>query len=100
FGSGFGLARDVVEDGDFLLAMTPRFSPDLPAAPPALSEVPTLVSVASEDSRGTPAEQVQGFFTSSTPGHEFRAYLSEHILGVPDVWRRRISDDAAWLAQW
>lgn len=100
FGSGFGLARDVVEDADFLLAMTPRISPELTTAPPALSEVPTLVSVASEDSRGTPAEQVQDFFTSNAPDHEFRAYLSEHILGVPDVWRRRISDDAAWLAQW
>lgn len=100
FGSGFGLARDVVADADFLLAMTPRISEDLLAEPPALAEVPTLVSVASEDSRGTPAEQVREFFDACAPGHEFRAYLSEHLIGVPDVWRRRVSDDAAWLGRW
>lgn len=99
FGSGFGLARDVVEQADFLLAMTPRIGDDLLAAPPALAQVPTLVSVASEDSRGTPAAQVQEFFTSCAPDHLFRAYLSEHLIGAPDVWRRRVGDDAAWLAR-
>lgn len=101
FGSGFGLARPVVGETDFLLAMSPRITPQLQADPPALGEVPTLVSVASEDSRGTAAEEVREFFRSCATGgagHEFRAYLSEHIIGVPDVWRRRVSDDAAWLA--
>jgi hypothetical protein len=102
FGSGFGLARDIVEDAAFLLVMTPRITDGLRADPPALGDrrgVPTLVSVASEDTRGTSAEDVSEYFFSCAPGHEFRAYLSEHIIGAPDVWRRRITDDAEWLSR-
>lgn len=99
FGSGFGLATKVLQDAAFLLAMSPRISPELVDAPPALAQVPTLVSVASEDSRGTPAAEVRDFFSACAPSAEFRAYLSEHIIGAPDVWRRRVSDDAEWLAQ-
>lgn len=99
FGSGFGLARQVVEEAAFLLAMSPRITPELSAAAPSLAEVDTLVSVASEDSRGTPAAEVAEFFDGCAPGHEFRAYLSEHLIGVPDVWRRRVSDDAEWLSR-
>ncbi|HIW91286.1 MAG TPA: hypothetical protein H9870_06470 [Candidatus Corynebacterium avicola] len=97
FGSGFGLARDVVEDAAFLLAMTPRITPALEQDAPSLGEVPTLVSVASEDTRATSAEDVAAFFDGCAPGHVFRSYLSEHIIGVPDVWRRRVSDDAEWM---
>lgn len=100
FGSGFGLAGQVLEDSDFLLVMTPRITPELTEAPPALADVPTLVSVASEDSRGTAADEVEAFFEKCSDGNaEFRSYLSEHLIGVPDVWRRRVSDDADWLAE-
>ncbi len=99
FGSGFGLARDIVEDAAFLLAMTPRITPALEQDAPSLGEVPTLVSVASEDTRGTSAEDVAAFFDGCAPGHEFRSYLSEHIIGAPDVWRRRVADDAEWMTQ-
>lgn len=107
FGSGFTVAAQVVEEASFLLAMTPRvpegFAPDL-------SAVPTRVSVASEDSRGTAAQVVLDRFAEFTggaapvapaagSGFEYAEYLSEHIIGVPDVWRRRVSDDAAWLAR-
>lgn len=99
FGSGFGLARDVVEDAAFLLAMSPRVTPALDADAPALADVPTLVSVASEDSRGTGAEEVKEYFDRCAPKNSFAAYLSEHLIGAPDVWRRRVSDDAEWLAR-
>lgn len=107
FGSGLTVAAQVLEQASFLLAMTPRlpdgFSPDL-------SGVPTRVSVASEDSRGTAAQVVLDRFASyagapgevtapaAGSGFEYEEYLSEHIIGVPEVWRRRVADDAAWLA--
>jgi hypothetical protein len=107
FGSGFTVAAQVVEDAAFLLAMTPRIPADLSYD---LSGVPTRVSVASEDSRGTAAQAVLDWFGAhaGVPGEvtapaagsglEYAEYLSEHIIGVPEVWRRRVSDDAAWLA--
>ncbi len=104
FGSGLTVAEQVVEDASFLLAMTPRIpeGQDLD-----LSGVSTRVSVASEDSRGTHPQTVLDWFTARTGGREpatgtdfeYAEYLSEHIIGVPDVWRRRVSDDAAWLAR-
>lgn len=104
FGSGFTAARQVLENREeaFLLAMTPR----IPAGAgsddgfdPDLHGVPTLVSMASEDSRGTAAEAVREFFLPRTDDLDYREYLSEHIIGVPDVWRRRVSDDAEWLSR-
>ncbi|WP_211213225.1 hypothetical protein [Corynebacterium terpenotabidum] len=102
FGSGLTVAGDVVEDAAFLLAMTPRIPDGLSLD---LSGVPTRVSVASEDSRGTAPQVVLDWFTGHTGGagstgadFDYAEYLSEHIIGVPDVWRRRVSDDAAWLA--
>lgn len=107
FGSGFTVAAQVMEDAAFLLAMTPRIPADLSYD---LSGVPTRVSVASEDSRGTAAQVVLDWFgahagvsgevTAPAAGSDFEyaEYLSEHIIGVPEVWRRRVSDDAAWLA--
>lgn len=115
FGSGFTVASKVLdkagedtgEDAAFLLAMTPRIPADLSYD---LSGVPTRVSVASEDSRGTAAQVVLDWFGAHAgvsgevtapaegSGFEYAEYLSEHIIGVPEVWRRRVSDDAAWLA--
>ena len=115
FGSGFTVASKVLEKAGegagaaFLLAMTPRIPADLSYD---LSGVPTRVSVASEDSRGTAAQVVLDWFgahagapdvvTAPAAGSDFEyvEYLSEHIIGVPEVWRRRVSDDAAWLAAW
>lgn len=107
FGSGFTVAAQIVEDAAFLLAMTPRIPAELSYD---LSAVPTRVSVASEDSRGTAAQVVLDWFgkhagvsgevtaPAERSGFEYAEYLSEHIIGVPEVWRRRVSDDAAWLA--
>lgn len=108
FGSGFTLASQIVEDAAFLLAMTPRIPPGFSVD---LTEVPTRVSVASEDSQGTAPQVVLDWFGEHTgapgeltapaagSGFEYAEYLSEHIIGVPDVWRRRVTDDAAWLAE-
>lgn len=120
FGSGFTVAAQVLdktgedaargagEGAAFLLAMTPRIPEGLSYD---LSGVPTRVSVASEDSRGTAAQVVLDWFgahagvsgevtvPSEGSDFEYAEYLSEHIIGVPDVWRRRVSDDAAWLAR-
>lgn len=121
FGSGFTVASQVLGKAggqvSFLLAMTPRIPDGLDYD---LSGVPTRVSVASEDSRGTAPQVVLDWFAEHTgvPGVsaasgasgevtasvggsvlDYAEYLSEHILGVPDVWRRRVSDDAAWLAK-
>jgi hypothetical protein len=42
---------------------------------------------------------VREFFLPRTDDLEYREYLSEHLIGVPDVWRRRVADDAEWLAR-
>ncbi|HCT14028.1 MAG TPA: hypothetical protein DIW82_04315, partial [Corynebacterium nuruki] len=104
FGSGFTAAKKVLDSRaeKFLLAMTPRIPAGAGADggfDPDLHGVPTLVSLASEDSRGTAAETVREFFLPRTDDLEYREYLSEHLIGVPDVWRRRVADDAEWLAR-
>ncbi|KAB3521058.1 hypothetical protein GC425_07505 [Corynebacterium sp. zg254] len=94
FGSGLIAAAQVLEQADFLLAMTPRIPEGFQVD---LTGVPTLVTVADSDSRGTSAKVCRQWAEKSGASLTYQEWPSEHIIAAPSVWRERVTAAGQWL---
>lgn len=95
FGSGFVASKNVADQADFHLIMTPRIPEGFAAD---IQGSDNLVSMAAMDSRGTSAADVRAWMDTQTSRYEYREYPSEHIIAAPAVWRERVEEAAQWLA--
>lgn len=96
FGTGFLAASTLANRADFHLALSPRIPDGLELD---LGEVPTRVSLASLDSRGTPADDVISWMSHHAAEATVEQFPSEHLFAAPAVWRARVDSAAAWLSQ-
>lgn len=99
FGSGLVAASQVVGAAcglDFLAALSPRIPEGFAVD---IAGVPTAVSLAKFDSRGTGGGVVKKYFEDSGTEVRFFEYDSEHIIAAPAVWRQRVDELAEWLHQ-
>lgn len=99
FGSGLVAAGQVVStapDLNFLAALSPRIPEGFAVD---IAGVPTAISIARFDSRGTAGGVIKKYFEESGAEVQFYEYDSEHIIAAPAVWRQRIDDLAGWLRQ-
>lgn len=94
FGTGFVAGRDLFDQVDFHLMMTPRIPKGF-AAP--AEHACNFVSVAALDTRGTPAAEVRRWMDACGADYEYGEYASEHIIAAPTVWRERVEEAARWL---
>lgn len=79
---------------DFLAALSPRIPEGFAVD---IAGVPTAVSLARFDSRGTAGGVIKKYFEESGAEVQFYEYDSEHIIAAPAVWRQRVDDLADWL---
>lgn len=97
FGSGLVAAGQAVSSAlglDFLAALSPRIPEGFAVD---IAGLPTAVSLAKFDSRGTAGGVIKKYFAESGAEVRFYEYDSEHIIAAPAVWRQRVDELAEWL---
>lgn len=99
FGSGLVGATQALGEAAWVAALSPRIAGPLERLAGEQLGIPALISIASEDSRATPAERAASFAESVFSEVDTQEFLSEHIIAPPTVWRERVSVAGQWLAR-
>lgn len=99
FGSGLVAASQALREAAWLTALSPRIAGPLEELEGEKLGIPALLSMASEDSRATPAERALSFAESVFSEVDTQKFLSEHIIAPPTVWRERVSAAGQWLSR-
>ena len=98
FGSGLVAATHALRDAAWVAALSPRIAGPLEELEGEKLGIPVLLSIASEDSRATPAERAASFAEPVFSEVDTQEFLSEHIIAPPTAWRERVSAAGQWLA--
>ena len=98
FGSGLVAAAQALREAAWVAALSPRIAGPLEELEGEKLGIPALHSIASEDSRATPAERAASFAKSVFSEVDTQEFLSEHIIAPPTVWRERVGAAGQWLA--